>query len=745
MKGVLVLAGLLGGLAFFGIQAHAGNGQVRFGLVDTNGYLQVDGKANDEWRFQYSSDLATWSNAWAIDPLFSNPTNPPAAWLSFPSTNQLFYRAVQTEGLFDPLVMRTISLTFTQSNWQTLLKNYKTSGLNLMGNLEMGGTNYYGVGVRYRGNSSYQAAGVKKSVNIEINYTNAELKLMGHNTVNLNNANADESVMREALYFNTMRQYTICPHAALVKLNINGAYWGVYSFVQQEDSDLIKEWCPSADGDRWRAPNLAGGGGGPGGGGFNSGVSALTYLGTNLATYKTNYELKSSHLTNAWELLQNATYVLNKTGTNVLRDAVEDVLAVDRWLWFLAVENIFTDEDSYYYKGADYVLYYEPETGRIHPVEHDGNESSNTGDTSLSPVEGAKNNNRPVISRLLSIDELRQRYLAHMRTILQESFNTNELWPVIDRYREMSLPAIMADTKKSFTMNTYTSNVSGLKTYVQKRYNYLVAHAELTPVPPEILAVSEPNPVPTEAANITAQIAPHGNEGVSSAWLYYRDKSYGKFARSPMFDDGQHGDGAAGDGIYGGYTTNFAAGKKIHYYIEARSGNAAKAAVFAPAHAEEDTYSYHVAMAAATNTPVVINEILAVNDHAAKDPQGQNDDYLELRNLTASEANLSGRYLTDDPDKPRKWVFPDGTTIPAGGFLIVWMDKDTESTPGLHANFKLPAIGGQVFLIDTDANLNLTLDSVTYTAQSSDRAYGRSAASAEVWEIQTPTPGAANP
>ena len=63
-------------------------------------------------------------------------------------------------------------------------------------------------------------------MNIEIDYTNATARLMGYKTVNLNNAYGDETIMREPLYFNVMRQYTVCPQASLAKVYINGAVLG---------------------------------------------------------------------------------------------------------------------------------------------------------------------------------------------------------------------------------------------------------------------------------------------------------------------------------------------------------------------------------------------------------------------------------------------------------------------------------------------------------------------------------------
>ncbi|HTD66720.1 MAG TPA: CotH kinase family protein, partial [Candidatus Limnocylindria bacterium] len=75
-----------------------------------------------------------------------------------------------------------------------------------------------------------------------------------------------------------------------------------------------------------------------------------------------------------------------------------------------------------------------------------------------------------------------------------------------------------------------------------------------------------------------------------------------------------------------------------------------------------------------TNTSAVrINEILASNGgifvHSNTTP-----DALELVNLSAVPVNLEGLRLTDDPADPDKFVFGPGSTIPAGGYLVVFAD-----------------------------------------------------------------------
>jgi len=714
--------------------------------------LKVDGDRDDDWWIQSSTNLTTWTTMTNFGWLLSgNVTN--AVWRSVGTKDgdSTYYRALQTDGLFDPALFRTLSLIYTQanatafSNAMHLARQFSTNIYLPRLWLDNGATNYH-VGSRFKGNSSY--SGVRRSINLDVDFVTTNADLMGFTTVNLNNANGDETVMREPVYFTVMSQYAPCPKGAMCNVYFNGTQWSVYSLVQQENSQLIKKWFPSTDGDRWRAPNAAMGGGGAG---FTSSNSAfIVFTNANVWFYTNHYELKSTstNLLTAYQRLTNAIYVLQLTPTNVLRDRVEDVFAVDNWLWFLAIENLFVDDDSYWNKGADYGFYYEPESGRIHPVEHDGNEAFTAiGNLnySLSPVEGATGRNRPLLYRLLPDNELRQRYLAHMRTVLSENFNPATMTPLINRFHALSINALITDPRKGITMQTYTNDLIGLKTYVTNRYYFLMSHAELTPRQPNIDSVSSPtNVFATDTPTVTAKVTGNSDSGVGSVWLYHRGKAYGRFATVQMFDDGAHGDGNAADGIFGATVTNYPAGTKVRYYIEARGTNAAQAARFSPARAENETYGYRVSITATSNSPVVINEFMASNTGTLADPQGEFDDWIELRNVTDSAVSLTGRYLSDEPNNPRKWQFPAGTTIPANGYLLVWADEDTAETVGLHASFKLSASNDEIYLTDTDANLNQVLDSVTFGSQSTDISYGRSATNADVWSTMSPSPGAEN-
>ena len=727
----------------------ASDGSVVMAISNNIVSLKVDGDKDDDWWMQSSPDLTTWTTMTNFGLLLSgNETNAPWRSAGAKANNSIYYRALQTEGLYDPALFRTISLTYTQanavvfSNAMHLARQFGTNIYLPVLWMDNGATNHH-IGARFKGNSSYN--GLRRSINLDIDFGITNADLMGFTTVNLNNANGDETVMREPLYFTVMSQYTPCPQGAMCNVLFNGTQWSVYSLVQQENSQLIKKWFPGTDGDRWRAPNT--------GGGFNfSGSNSAFVVFTNASvwSYTNHYELKSTatNRLTAYQRLTNAIYVLHLTPPENFRDRMEDVFAVDNWLWFLAIENLFVDDDSYFYKGADYGFYYEPESGRIHPVEHDGNEAFTaigSLNTSMSPVQGATSNNRPMLYRLLPNNELRQRYLAHMRTVLTEYFNPATLTPMIDRFHALSVNALITDPRKGISMQTYTNDLVGLRTYVTNRYNFLISHSELTPRQPDINSVNGPtNVFAMDTPTITANVTPNGDSGVGSVWLYHRGKAYGRFATVQMFDDGAHGDGAASDGTFGATVTNYAAGSKVRYYLEARGTNAAQAARFSPPRAENETHSYRVAVTTANNSPVFINEFMASNTSTLADPQGEFDDWIELRNITDSPVSLTGRYLSDEPNNPRKWQFPDGTTIPANGYLLIWADEDTTETVGLHASFKLSASNDEIYLTDTDAKLNQVLDTVTFGTQTTDVSYGRTAANADVWSTMSPTPGTEN-
>src|SRR4051812_39875922 len=94
---------------------------------------------------------------------------------------------------------------------------------------------------------------------------------------------------------------------------------------------------------------------------------------------------------------------------------------------------------------------------------------------------------------------------------------------------------------------------------------------------------------------------------------------------------------------------------------------------------------------------------------------GKFDDWIELYNFGPVAVDLSGFYLTDDTAQKKQSSLPAGTVIAAGGYLLIWADNTTNSTPtDLHANFALSRGGEKIALYTHDL---LLVDLVTFGAQ----------------------------
>ena len=138
---------------------------------------------------------------------------------------------------------------------------------------------------------------------------------------------------------------------------------------------------------------------------------------------------------------------------------------------------------------------------------------------------------------------------------------------------------------------------------------------------------------------------------------------------------------------------------------------------------------------------LVINEVLAANGGSYANG-GSFPDMIELHNAGAMAVSLSQKSITDNPALPAKFVFPEGTTIPAGGYLI--LNADSEAGPGIHLGFSLDNDGEGIYLYESSANGGTLIDSIQYGLQIPGLSIGRIGHEGSAWALTKVTPGAAN-
>ncbi len=141
---------------------------------------------------------------------------------------------------------------------------------------------------------------------------------------------------------------------------------------------------------------------------------------------------------------------------------------------------------------------------------------------------------------------------------------------------------------------------------------------------------------------------------------------------------------------------------------------------------------------------VYINEILADNK-TAYNVDGEFPDYVELINTNETTAvNIANFRLSIDPTKPNdhnsSYIFPANSIVPAGGFLLVICDGNTNQR--YHTKFSIGKKGENLWFLGAQQGRR---DSVAFGFQVTDYSMGRTNPAPNTpYALCYPTPGAEN-
>ncbi len=631
------------------------------------------------------------------------------------------------QNFYDINTIQTIDINFAQSNWDQLLDAEKAGNEDyiMATSVSINGVVFDSVGVKYKGNSTYNANQTKNPFHIELD-TYKEQDYYGYKDIKLSNVAKDPSFLREVLSYQIIRQYMVAPQSNYANVTVNGTLLGLYVSSEAISKTFLNSRFDSKNNAFFKCNPI------DGAGPQATDLPDLVYLGTDSANYDEAYEIKSDH---GWHQL---IALCDTLGNNL--SAIASILDVDRAIWMLALNNVLVNLDSYIGGFTQNYYLYQSDYNQFMPMIWDLNESFGVfGMTGSGQLSGTTSKQQmthllhendpdfPLISQLLSVPIYRRMYLAHVKTILLENFDNGTYATTAQNLQTIITNSVQADNNKFFTNAQFTNNLNndvgggggpggggsypGITNLMNGRSAYLLSQSDFTTTEPIItnITLSNSSPSINDMVFINATIT---NE--TAVYIGYRDNIYAPFERTEMYDDGNHNDGVANDGVYGlGLTmTNTI----MQYYIYADNNDIGK---FSPARAE---YEYHtIETYAPPIGDVVINEFQADNETTVADQDGEYDDWIEVYNNTGTTIDLSGYYLSDDVDQLTQWSVPSGTTINANGFLIIWCDKDTLQS-GLHANFKLSSGGESIFLSDASGTL---VDQIIFEAQSEDMTYAR--------------------
>jgi hypothetical protein len=651
-----------------------------------------------------------------------------------------------SQSFYDINTIQTIEISFTQSNWDYLLDTAAAGSESYMMSawVKINGIQYDSAGVKYKGNSTYNASQVKNPFHIALDKFKDQ-DHEGYTDIKLSNAAKDPSFLREVLSYSILRQYMHAPLSNYAKVYVNGNYMGLYVSSESVSKKFVNSHFFSKNNAFFKCNPPAGAG--PG----TSGTPNLVYLGTDSSLYYTRYEMNSDH---GWgELIA----LCDSLSTNIPN--IEKILDVDKALWMIAFDNTLVNLDSYIGGFAQNYYLYRDHNGRFNPVIWDLNESfgtfSSTGTSMLSSTTAKQqmshtlhigDANWPLVRKLLTVPMYKRMYIAHMRTILNENFASGTYYTSGQNLQSIISTAVNSDVNKFFSYSQFTQNLTtdvssgmtnapGITNLMNGRNTWLQSQADFSAVYPTISSIIPSNTSPSINSTVTINANVANANVTGGVFLGWRSSIYDPFVRIPMYDDGAHNDGAAGDGNFGvDIAINSA---YIHYYIYAENNNAG---MFSPERAEYEYYTLTASITIVNAGELVINEVLASNISGAQDQSGQNDDWIELYNNSSNYISLKNTYLSDSYTNLLKWKFPDNATIAPNDFLVIWADKDTTQS-GIHTNFKISGSGEKLTLSYANGYI---IDSITLGSQTADISYQRCPNGTGPFILSSPTHATTN-
>ncbi len=597
------------------------------------------------------------------------------------------------------------------------------------------------VGFRLRGNTSRYSQ--KKSFKVSFNTFEPGRKWHGLEKLNLNGEHNDPSIVRSKLCWDILRQFEVpAPRSNHVRVYINQNYYGLYINVEHIDEEFVESRFGDNDGNLFKCLWPA----------------DLNYLGSNPELYKLNigsrrvYDLRTNTEDDDYSDIAHFIEILNNTPDDEFICEMEKVFNLQDYLKIIAVDIFTGNWDGYIYNKNNFYLYHNTATDKFEYIPYDVDNTlgidwfdRDWGTRDIYDWEQHGDEVRPLYTRIMDIPELRDQYSYYLDILTSTIAGEASLLPVIDAIRDKIAPYVINDPYApldyGFTYDDFLASFTsalgghvayGLKPYVHVRDSSTISQLDVNDINPVIKYINHSYLLPGEDFIVTAY-AEDEDEMPEVRLLFTIDN--GELQSTFMYDDGEHGDGEAGDKTYGGLVSVPVTVTSLGFQVSVT-----------------DNFGYSslkpcdpvvMNIVPSENPLLYINEFMASNDSAYADEFAEFDDWIELYNGGDTPIWLGDKYLTDNLDNMNKWQMPDITLLP-GNFILFWADDDTEQGVK-HTNFKLNEEGDEIGIFDSEATGFTIIDSIVFTTQSVDVSYGRDPDGVSLWKFYPVfTPGFTN-
>jgi spore coat protein CotH len=333
------------------------------------------------------------------------------------------------------------------------------------------------VGIRFRGNASYNHPGTKKPVQLDFNEFASGQDYDNLKKLNLSNGYLDPSQIREKLFMDLMRESGMAaPRVTFSAVYFNGSYIGLYKAMETINKDFLDAYYNDTDGNLYKCePNMP-----------------LIWEGAVQDSYYDNAELKTNETANDWTDLVDLLQTVNFSGNNFENDIRND-FNLDPYIKAWAANNVFGNLDSYVYLPHNYYLYHNSATDKFEWITWDASLAfgvyaflvvPNSIDFDILYLPNDAETTRPLNYHILTDATLKQQYMSEVCSFLKNEMLPAKFFPRIDSLGDLIRPFVNTEptANQMFTLDEFNENleyetvsfqligqIPGLKDFIEKR------------------------------------------------------------------------------------------------------------------------------------------------------------------------------------------------------------------------------------------------------------------------------------
>ena len=395
-------------------------------------------------------------------------------------TTQVF--AGNGDSIFNMTYVHNLYITFPYPSFYDSLIKTNTTDEYLKVSILFNNETYTDVGIKVKGNSSFNNPSQKKSFKLDFNEFVQGQDIHGLKKLNFNNSFKDPSFMREKLCNDFLIDHNIpAPRTTYCNVYMNNQLWGIYTIVEEIDDEFCKHWFGSNDGNLFK--------GDPRG--------DLRWKGsTTQSLYETEYELKNNSTANDWTDLISLIDVINNTPNANLVTALDAKLNTSLFMKQWAAMNIFSSLDSYIGSGHNYYLYHDTITDKFQWIAWDNNEAFGSFKNGLSSTQLinldvnflSNPTSRPLCNNMLQNPVYKTMYYDAY-CYLKNDFKNTYFDAKIDSLKNSIQSSVYSDPKKFYSNTKFDSSfnydinltgpngltIFGLKNFISSRETAVAA------------------------------------------------------------------------------------------------------------------------------------------------------------------------------------------------------------------------------------------------------------------------------